>query len=127
MLQEDLGATCGVNPVCAAMGLEGACCPTADGVMLDCCNRGCEVHDACSGLAESCCPTPDGVELECCDHTEELAKLLSGKNPSDKCSSHPTCAGLGLEGVCCPTVDGVFLDCCEPTDPVITPKDTSTP
>ena len=111
MLQDDLGTQCSLNPVCAAMGLEGACCPSADGVMLDCCEtRSCDAQAACEGLAGSCCPTTDGVELECCDHTEALAELLHG----DKCAAHANCAALGLEDACCPTADGIFLDCCDP-------------
>lgn len=34
---DDIGATCAVHPDCA--GLTGYCCPTKEGVMLNCCGR----------------------------------------------------------------------------------------
>jgi hypothetical protein len=34
---DDIGATCAVRPDCA--GLVGYCCPTKEGVMLNCCGR----------------------------------------------------------------------------------------
>ena len=128
MLRADFGTKCESNPVCAALGLEGACCPSADGVMLDCCNRSCEAHSACEGLGEpeNCCPTPDGVELACCDHTEKLAES------QHQCGFHPRCADVPLADACCPTTEGVFLDCClnkpaNPMDPRNPQVDNSLP
>jgi hypothetical protein len=96
---------CSLKPACAALGLSGDCCPTTDGVFLDCCDNDsnlCQVNPVCNalGLEGSCCPTADGVTLECCN--AETAQ----------CSSNKSCEELDLEGLCCPTVDGVFLDCC---------------
>ncbi|CAB9518519.1 glycoside hydrolase family 16 protein [Seminavis robusta] len=111
MLQEDSSAQCSSNPVCLAMGVEGACCPTADGVFLDCCNRSCSAHSACNTLADNCCPTNDNVELDCCDHQEKLEEFRSYRNNAARaCSAHTSCRQLA--GDCCPTVDNVYLDCC---------------
>lgn len=64
-------AKCSANVACAAKKLAGDCCPTKDGVTLDCCkvNSGkCNANAACKklGLAGDCCPTKDGVLLDCC-------------------------------------------------------------
>ena len=118
MMRYDLGDKCEDNHVCAEMGLEGACCPTIDGLFLDCCNRECSAHSECSELAGNCCPTIDNVDLECCDHQPALESLrqfrTAGQNKtiSPLCSAHEKCAHLtGTD--CCPTADGVMLDCCE--------------
>lgn len=100
----DFGSSCALNPVCALQGVEGECCPNADNVMLDCCNRECSAHTQCNGLDEQCCPSNDGINLECCDHEPKLAQIRSS------CSAHSRCHGL--DGACCPTTSGVFLDCC---------------
>jgi len=110
MLQSDLGTTCGANPVCAKLGLEGECCPSADGQYLDCCNRSCQRHAECNSLAENCCPTLDGVELDCCDHQAELAAIGTGRSKGASCSAYDKCAHLADD--CCPTAEGVMLDCC---------------
>jgi beta-glucanase (GH16 family) len=93
---------CATNPKCS--GLDGTCCPTPDGVFLECCDQrpeNCVIHPQCAGLGLTgqCCPTVDGVFLDCC---EDRA-----------CNVHPACAALGLGDDCCPTRDGIFLDCCE--------------
>src|SRR5210317_2135427 len=58
--------TCASNPTCNLLGLTGVCCPTIEGVFLDCCDEflssdnpapECSAHAACSGLAGECCPT----------------------------------------------------------------------
>eukprot|EP00405_Crypthecodinium_cohnii_P029786 CAMPEP_0206500440 /NCGR_PEP_ID=MMETSP0324_2-20121206/52464_1 /ASSEMBLY_ACC=CAM_ASM_000836 /TAXON_ID=2866 /ORGANISM="Crypthecodinium cohnii, Strain Seligo" /LENGTH=140 /DNA_ID=CAMNT_0053987565 /DNA_START=90 /DNA_END=513 /DNA_ORIENTATION=+ len=58
---------CSRYPLCA--GLDGDCCPTADGHVLDCCQATCVEHPACAadGLKGQCCPTTDGVMLDCCE------------------------------------------------------------
>jgi beta-glucanase (GH16 family) len=93
---------CVTNPKCS--GLDGTCCPTPDGVFLDCCDKRpehCGIHPQCDalGLKGQCCPTVDGVFLDCCE--------------ARACTVHPACASLGLVDDCCPTSEGIFLDCCE--------------
>jgi hypothetical protein len=78
----DTPASCKVHPQCATLGLTGElyhsstmqrpgqCCPTVDGVFLDCCKaRACAVHPACAalGLGDDCCSTRDGIFLDCCE------------------------------------------------------------
>jgi hypothetical protein len=62
---------CSVNAGCA--NLEGNCCPTAEGLMLGCCDAvigtTCGANKGCAdlGLLEGfCCPTPEGLYLDCC-------------------------------------------------------------
>ena len=69
---------------CNESGLYGLCCPTADGVDLECCGK--------AGLV-----VKNGIQREY--HTQEAA-----------CSAHEKCAGLSND--CCPNVEGLFLDCC---------------
>lgn len=64
-------AKCSANVACAAKKLAGNCCPTKDGVNLDCCkitSAKCSANTACKklGLQGDCCPTKDGVLLDCC-------------------------------------------------------------
>eukprot|EP00522_Entomoneis_paludosa_P010607 CAMPEP_0172453486 /NCGR_PEP_ID=MMETSP1065-20121228/10779_1 /TAXON_ID=265537 /ORGANISM="Amphiprora paludosa, Strain CCMP125" /LENGTH=233 /DNA_ID=CAMNT_0013205669 /DNA_START=121 /DNA_END=822 /DNA_ORIENTATION=+ len=96
---------CMDNPVCGGLGLVGECCPTQDGVFLDCCDPApqCAHNPACNalGLAGDCCPTIDGVFLACCAEEDPATK---------QCDGNWACNGLS--GDCCPTVDGVHLDCC---------------
>ena len=58
---------CEFHPECA--GLEGPdCCPTADGVYLECCERDfaqCKAHPECAHLDGDCCPTTSGIFLVC--------------------------------------------------------------
>lgn len=90
-------AACEKHSMCEGLGLEGECCPTADGVYLDCCQRECSTRSACAELDGNCCPTDDGTMLDCC-------------SPPKECSAHSKCAEL--DGDCCPTAEGVTLDCC---------------
>ena len=94
----DYERSCQAYPKC--QGLEGDCCPTVAGVMLDCCDAQCSAHEGCVGLPGFCCPAMDGMILECC------------KESSSECSAHDECASLGLTGSCCPTTDGITLECC---------------
>jgi hypothetical protein len=98
--------SCAANPSCTALGLTGECCPSLDGVFLDCCSSKCHENAACAaqGLQGECCPTMNGVFLDCC-------------NPRE-CANVPACAAAGLEGACCPTVDNVNLQCCSENVPV---------
>lgn len=78
----------------------------------------CDAHHACSGLTGDCCPTTDGVQLDCCSAHLEVMGTSPIPPPAnvtmdDSCYIYIACwnAGLG-HGDCCPTKDGVWLDCC---------------
>eukprot|EP00980_Cylindrotheca_fusiformis_P021423 scaffold8288_cov129-Cylindrotheca_fusiformis.AAC.1 len=146
----DIEAACANNPICAALGLNGECCPTSTGVTLDCCESSpvlaptaapvpnstispvaqypaqCSSNPMCAnlGLEGECCPTTSGLILDCCEsspvNTPTNVPMLNptAQGPAS-CSANPVCANLGLEGECCPTTSGFILDCCE--SPVTTP------
>lgn len=81
----------------------------------------CAAHPACSGLEGDCCPTTDGVQLDCCSaHLEEADELsdypVYDYDYSD-CNENYRCVEIGLTGKCCPTTGGVFLDCCSHEGP----------
>lgn len=74
-------AACASNLACAASGLAGDCCPTAEGARLGCCDAHgntvakvitsarCDDNAACKalgGLSGDCCPTDEGSMLGCC-------------------------------------------------------------
>jgi len=116
------GQLCSENSACAALGLEGSCCPTVHGVELHCCDSvvasadfstfsdaqvdtQCSAHPACTGLSGECCPTQDGVDLECCYSDTAL--------PAAACDAYPACQAAGLTGLCCATAEGVYLECCD--------------
>jgi hypothetical protein len=82
-------ADCSMHTACAALNLQGLCCPTADGSFLDCCSATAVEADV-------------GGEF-----------IMMGGDDSADCSQHPKCAALGLMDLCCPTADDVYLDCCE--------------
>ena len=89
-------ASCSAYAECAGFGLVGNCCPTFQGVMLDCCGESvwptggaaCRAHQTCAtlGLDGYCCPTPDGVTLGCCEGVGPLLNscraVLDGVNIS---------------------------------------------
>jgi hypothetical protein len=63
--------TCVDHPQCAALGLEGACCPTVDNVYLDCCEKEwclAKYHQECvsQGLDGPTCPDDQGNFADCC-------------------------------------------------------------
>ena len=64
---------CRNNVRCHALELQGECCPSSDGVFLDCCDQGeitpasCSVNAMCAHLTGQCCPTEEGVFLACCN------------------------------------------------------------
>jgi hypothetical protein len=103
--------TCLTNPMCAARNLTGACCPSPDGVMLDCCDLGfaqCKAHPDCAHLANDCCPTKSGVFLDCCLDDTSLANVTFPETSElASCAANSACVGLVDD--CCPTKDGVFL------------------
>jgi hypothetical protein len=80
----------------------------------------CSAHLACSHLQGACCPTTDGILLGCCNHDgDELLTTNSYNLPTTndnladndaQCSAHEACRDL--DGECCPTSNGVLLDCC---------------
>jgi hypothetical protein len=60
-----------------------------------------------------CCPTLDGVFLDCCaTKTTTMAPSSAPTSTEAKCSAYSSCVDLGLSGDCCPTMEGVTLDCC---------------
>jgi hypothetical protein len=69
-----VSATCSSNAACQALELTGDCCPTADNVMLQCCDTdstvqlNCPANPLCAaaGLEGACCPTTIGTFLDCC-------------------------------------------------------------
>lgn len=61
---------CIFNRPCRALGLRGDCCPTSDGIYLNCCKHKpttCSSYRACTNLTGNCCPTDTGVFLNCCN------------------------------------------------------------
>lgn len=124
-------AACQRNSACAALGLDGLCCPTKDGITLDCCTESIPIAKECSadtnpvcknlGLVDDCCPTKDDVFLDCCGEFPNDCKDPNDPDcqiaPAEaSCERAPVCDALGLEGLCCPTVDGWTLDCCTATE-----------
>merc|ERR1719159_942907 len=89
----------------------------------------CSAHPRCAHLAGACCPTAAGIHLSCCESGAPVASLPpppplplppppSPPPPSPlpplasgSCSAHPRCAHLA--GACCPTAAGIRLACCE--------------
>lgn len=79
--------SCSANVLCQVRGLEGDCCPTPEGVDLDCCGsiviETCMQNSQCSslGLTGACCPTSDKVRfLDCCDSVPDIC--LGGDDPN---------------------------------------------
>lgn len=81
----------------------------------------CAAHPACSGLEGDCCPTTDGVQLNCCSaHVEVAEELPQVDYDYSDCDENYRCADLGLTGKCCPTDaqhGHVSLDCCSHEGP----------
>jgi hypothetical protein len=77
----------------------------------------CSAHSDCSGLANECCPTPDGVMLDCCQASRaysvsSVSPPIQSSTGNAMCEANAGCSALGLAGACCPTPSGVTLDCC---------------
>merc|ERR1712224_881592 len=103
--------SCTANPSCAALGLEGICCPTDGSTKLACCNgEGDKIPDDVGD---------DEAEEEAAVKEEEPAgkeeERPTGVTSDDprSCSAHSACISLGLTGLCCPTPGGVRLACCD--------------
>ena len=84
---ETKDSSCSANVLCSVRGLEGECCPTPEGVDLDCCGtfviETCSRNPTCDGLglAGACCPTNDKVRfLDCC---ESVPDICLGDDNSD--------------------------------------------
>lgn len=90
IITAELEAECANNAQCDALGLEGLCCPTQDGVYLDCCGS-------------SSSPTASSMPTLFPTITPD------GGNPVAECSANTACADLGLTGQCCPTTENVIL------------------
>lgn len=125
---------------CGALGLEGLCCPNADGIMLECCGAApgaapvkpppvvpvdpeadCAKFEACAaaGLTGACCPNPEGVQLGCCAPAGAAPAAPAAAAPKGNgtvsiaaCENYEGCAALGLGGNCCPNEAGISLGCC---------------
>mmetsp|Transcript_24536 Transcript_24536/g.57999 ORF Transcript_24536/g.57999 Transcript_24536/m.57999 type:complete len:747 (+) Transcript_24536:118-2358(+) len=120
----DYSSSCSLYPKCVEEGLTGECCPTDNGMKLDCCfdnepkSSSCSAHPQCVelGLKGECCPTDDGKKLECCSGKKPTLRPTRKPTPKpsigSSCSAHPQCVDLGLTGECCPTDDGEKLKCC---------------
>lgn len=61
--------SCQTNLRCALAGLEGACCPTPNGVYLPCCSQ-CASQPSCAPYAFDsnvmCCPSATNITNSCC-------------------------------------------------------------
>lgn len=127
-------AACSRHPKCAALNLNGACCPNGAGVTMGCCEAplaaprkspaamgasACGRHPKCAALniTGECCPNAAGASMECCESVE-VRKVLDASSDAAigaaACSRHPKCAALKLTGACCPNGAGVSMGCCEP-------------
>jgi hypothetical protein len=91
---------------CASHSLAGYCCPTLEGVMLDCCGT----------LVSVPVPRPVVVPIPVSIPVHVPVKTPNSI-PNRRCSANPKCKELGLKGQCCPTAHGKFLDCCKNTPP----------
>ena len=114
--------------------LEGECCPTSSGVILDCCEDDsvsddvdfesiperakCSAYSECANLEGACCPTDEGKKTMIIflsffppsSNNKHFKKMESGiflhccGNYLPQCTFHPKCDAEGLDGLCCPTV-----------------------
>eukprot|EP00980_Cylindrotheca_fusiformis_P015300 scaffold4266_cov83-Cylindrotheca_fusiformis.AAC.5 len=84
---------CSDNPTCAALKLEGSCCPTNDFRWLDCCEND-ENNDI-------------GIRNETLKNDNERIPATNRALTPSQCSAYSDCAHLA--GDCCPTTSGVML------------------
>ena len=107
-------SSCAANPACAALHLEGLCCPTAAGVMLGCCDNSADTSSSSSGAASA--PSPSSTSPPISPTPKPASSLSSSSSTSpsshSSCEANPACGALGLKGLCCPTGAGVLLGCC---------------
>lgn len=98
--------------------LEGACCPTQQGVYLGCCGS---VHVAGRKHSNSSAPPPTtptktsssksaGGEVKVDGGVDDEAEEEEGPGDDRDCANHPGCSDL--RGDCCPSPDGTMLSCC---------------
>eukprot|EP00913_Durusdinium_trenchii_P003935 g3644.t1 len=80
-------ASCQAAPGCAALELQGECCPNPEGVTLDCCQLArCSSHPQCASL---------GLGGDCCPNTEAergLHHAGSRRQRPDECDLGERCA-----------------------------------
>lgn len=143
IMTRNLAHSCNANSNC--IGLEGDCCPTSNGIYLDCCgdqstslnvptpatteSNACSAHPNCNGLSGICCPNNNGIFLDCCGTVSSnnvptpvifpTSRSAPIQKPDTKCSAYPSCNGLS--GNCCPNSAGSFLECCDGAAPVSAP------
>ncbi|CAM9323676.1 unnamed protein product [Ectocarpus sp. 4 AP-2014] len=113
----DPQALCSANQGCAT--LEGACCPTQQGVYLGCCGS---VHVSGRKHSNSSAPSPTPTKTSSSKPTGGEVKVDGGVDDDDEeeeeegpgddrdCANHPGCSAL--QGACCPSPDGTMLSCC---------------
>eukprot|EP00980_Cylindrotheca_fusiformis_P013379 scaffold3410_cov141-Cylindrotheca_fusiformis.AAC.22 len=92
--------SCAANSRCFNLQLAGNCCPTRNGVFLDCCDP--------VGGETTPPPTPSPVAPNA--PITPTPPPTPASIPSERCSAHSAC--YGLVGNCCPTPSGLVLDCC---------------
>jgi len=83
-------ASCKKAPQCAALNLEGNCCPNDAGNSLGCCPGG--------GTAAK---------------KEDPALANVAADSIQRCENNAACKENQLEGLCCPNPGGVNLGCCD--------------
>ncbi|CBN75441.1 expressed unknown protein [Ectocarpus siliculosus] len=114
----DPQALCSANQGCAT--LEGACCPTQQGVYLGCCGS---VHVSGRKHFNSSAPSPTPTKTSSSKPAGGEVKVDGGMDDDDDddddeegpgddrdCANHPGCSAL--QGACCPSPDGTMLSCC---------------
>jgi beta-glucanase (GH16 family) len=100
-------ASCSLHPMCVEAGVQGLCCPTDNGVMLECCTPA-PSPDVDGGNTKPPSPSANNGDKNNNTNTGggSVEVLL-------RCMENPKCEALGLDGVCCPTKDEKYLDCCQ--------------
>jgi len=131
-------AYAGVPKQCSAMpeckGLQGDCCPNADGVALDCCvlagvriraedaakeaAAAKKVADEAEAKAKAAIAAAEKTKAEAAEAQKEAdaeakeATYIQTHIKEAKCQNNAGCKKLGLVGFCCPNLDGTRLGCC---------------
>jgi hypothetical protein len=98
------------------------CCPTPDGIFLDCCVTDTKSTDTGSLYEQGILNSTFDFMME--DNSSTSALVHSSSHVSrratgpiwrsirSQCIFQLRCLLLGLSGACCPTVSGQYLDCC---------------
>lgn len=135
----------GLNPKCSenvgCTDLSDLCCPTTDGVYLDCCADSLSASVTTSQIGKpTSTPTSDQTATSTTPPTSlDTSPLMSeptdtptsspAEAPNNEastletnvaettgfnpyCSSNRGCVKAEMTGLCCPNSQGVFLDCC---------------